>query len=150
MSAVTVLTAAMLDAAVPEPPAELHPVRVMGRYLDGAAHYLPAEPRPTAVAAGALAWTSGAAASAAIGAVVERITKIKCAYLGGFPLPAGFALWPMFARRMLLDEVVAVESALAESVDAGRAAVSRLLSRVVSALTETQVIDTASINVDEL
>ena len=55
----------------------------------------------------------------------------------------GLALKPLFAWRMLRDEVLAVEAALGESLDAGRARLARLVSRDVSALTESEVRESA-------
>jgi adenosylcobinamide-phosphate synthase len=55
----------------------------------------------------------------------------------------GLLLKPLLAWRMLADEAMAVETALRESLDAGRARLSRLVSRDTSALTETDVREAA-------
>ena len=55
----------------------------------------------------------------------------------------GALLKPMLSWRMLRDEVRAVEAALAESLEAGRQRVSWLVSRDVTALSETQVREAA-------
>jgi len=55
----------------------------------------------------------------------------------------GVALKPMLAWRMLRDEVRAVEQALGQGLDAGRAQVARLASRDTRALDATQVRETA-------
>ncbi|MBU0830030.1 MAG: adenosylcobinamide-phosphate synthase CbiB, partial [Gammaproteobacteria bacterium] len=52
-------------------------------------------------------------------------------------------LKPLLAWRMLHDEVMAVEVALGQSLPAGRAQLSRLVSRDVSALTAVQVRESA-------
>jgi adenosylcobinamide-phosphate synthase len=55
----------------------------------------------------------------------------------------GMLLKPLFAWRMLRREVQAVELALQESLDAGRARLSMLVSRDTTALTESQVRESA-------
>ncbi|WP_436639257.1 CobD/CbiB family cobalamin biosynthesis protein, partial [Paracidovorax avenae] len=52
-------------------------------------------------------------------------------------------LKPLLAWRMLRDEVVAVEDALAQSLEAGRERLSRLVSRDVHALQAVQVRESA-------
>ena len=52
-------------------------------------------------------------------------------------------LKPLLAWRMLRDEVLAVEDALATSLDAGRQRLSRIVSRDTRALTETEVRESA-------
>ena len=52
-------------------------------------------------------------------------------------------LKPMLAWTMLKNEVLAVDAALAQSLDAGRARLSWLVSRDTAALTETQVRESA-------
>jgi adenosylcobinamide-phosphate synthase len=51
----------------------------------------------------------------------------------------GVALWPLLSGRLLLDEVGAVERALAVDLEAGRVAVAQIVSRDVSGLPEAQV-----------
>ena len=58
-------------------------------------------------------------------------------------LVLGLLLKPMLAWRMLRDEVLKVEAALAQSLDAGRAQLAQLVSREVSQLSETQVRESA-------
>ena len=55
----------------------------------------------------------------------------------------GLLLKPMLAWAMLKSEVLAVEAALGESLDAGRERLSWLVSRDVTALTETEVLESA-------
>ncbi|MCL5965381.1 MAG: cobalamin biosynthesis protein, partial [Deinococcus sp.] len=52
-------------------------------------------------------------------------------------------LKPLFAFRMLLEEVGAVETALQRSLEAGRLQLSRIVSRDTSALSEAQVREAA-------
>ena len=123
----SVLVAAVLDVTVAEPPAALHPVVWIGRYLDGVAGAVPAEPPRSALAIGGAAWTAGAVVSVAAAVAVDR----AAGRVGG---PAricvrGTSLWPLLSARMLLREVRAVEGALARDPDAGRRALSRIVSR---------------------
>jgi adenosylcobinamide-phosphate synthase len=55
----------------------------------------------------------------------------------------GLLLKPLFAWRMLRDEVLAVEAALAVSLDAGRVQLGRLVSRDVNLLDEREVRESA-------
>ena len=58
-------------------------------------------------------------------------------------LVMGLALKPLLALAMLRSEVQAVEDALAESLEAGRKRLSWLVSRDTSALTESEVRESA-------
>jgi len=81
-----------------------------------------------AVVAGTVGWLleQGASRIGPMGAVLE-----------------GICLWPLFSLRMLHAEALAVETALTESVEAGRARLSRLVSRDVSRLSATDVREAA-------
>ncbi|TDC47358.1 cobalamin biosynthesis protein CobD [Jiangella ureilytica] len=137
-TAAAVVVAVVLDAAFREPPPAAHPVRWTGRYLAWSGKRVPSSPPGRAIAAGGLAWALGAVTAYGAGRLVWR----SAARLPGpvRPLVVGVALWPLFAHRMLLDEVAAVERALeAGGVEAGRAAVGRIVSRDVSGLTADEV-----------
>ncbi|RIQ17508.1 CobD/CbiB family cobalamin biosynthesis protein, partial [Jiangella rhizosphaerae] len=85
-----------------------------------------------------LAWVAGAATAYGAGVAVSRVAARLPSRVR--PLVVGTALWPLFAHRMLLDEVAGVERALtAGGVAAGRAAVGRIVSRDVSALTPEEI-----------
>ncbi len=141
-----VLVALGLDLAFGEPPARLHPVVAMGHYLGAVGRRVSrtvgAVPRPGAEFwLGALAWCFGAALvaalAAALGWAMEDMHPLaQTALLGAL-------LKPMLSWRMLRDEVRAVETALAESLAAGRARVGWLVSRDVTVLSETQVREAA-------
>ena len=150
--ALAVACALCIDRLFGEPPARCHPVVWMGRYLGAVGkHIAPASTAGSGVAGtrerarpfagGALAWSVGAIAAAALGALMAQLaTRLH-------PLAAalllGLLLKPLLAWRMLRDEVLAVEAALAGSLDAGRAQLARLVSRDVHALTAEEVRESA-------
>ena len=130
----TVLPAAMVLALLidrwwGEPPVRWHPVVWMGQGLDAMGRRIaPAagqgvRPNGRLFLAGALAWTVGAG-------VVVLIAWVAAWALGQTPwwvqaLALGVLLKPMLAWRMLRDEVRAVETALGESLAAGRERLAR-------------------------
>lgn len=138
MTAAAVLVAAALDATVREPPLAVHPVRITGRYLAAAEGWLRPDPPARAVISGGVAWGIGAASSAALGLAVERWAANR-SRRSVAAMVLGLGLWPLFSHRMLLDEVAGVEAALAESIEAGRTAVARIVSRDAFHLSEPQV-----------
>jgi len=128
------LVALSIDRLFGEPPAWLHPVVGMGRYLGGIGRHLHALPPAAAFTGGALAWLLGAALAGGLALALQQL------------LPAlllGLALKPLLAWRMLRDEVLAVEAALQQSVELGRQRLSRLVSRDTAALDATQVREAA-------
>jgi adenosylcobinamide-phosphate synthase len=134
---VSVLVAAALDAAVAEPPERLHPVVWTGCYLDGLARVVPAAPPGPALVAGAAAWSCGAAAALLAGRAMEGAAS----RLGrpGRVLVRGVALWPLMSARMLLAEVLAVESGLRRDTASGRVALARIVSRDTWELTPEEI-----------
>lgn len=124
--------ALLVDRLWGEPPAALHPVVAMGRYLGWAGKRLPQAPA-AAFTGGALAWCVGALT---VGALAAALQWAVLAWLPGWAaaLLLGLALKPMLAWRMLRDEVQAVETALGQSLAAGRARLAMLVSRDVAAL----------------
>lgn len=138
MAAGAVAVAAYCDVAWGEPHASLHPVVAMGRYLGAAGRWVLRRPSARAQCiAGMLAWNAGALVATVVAVALAQWAG-KLGPLGG-ALVVGVLLKPMGAWRVLRDEVGAVESALAESLEAGRERVSRLVSRDVAALSATQV-----------
>ncbi len=139
--------ALLLDVVCGEPAARWHPVVWMGRYLDWAGQRvapLAGASKPSMLttnwrifwhAAGL--WTVGATITTllAVGLydVVSAIPPIVSMLL------LGCALKPLFAWRMLRDEVLAVEAALCESLLAGRGRLAWLVSRDVASLTHGEV-----------
>ena len=139
-----------IDACFGEPPARWHPVVWIGRYLAWVGRRIAPAVAPAAThpgsgfktfVAGTLAWCAGAAisliAAMSVVALASQLPAIAAALL------TGIALKPLMAWRMLRGEVLAVEAALAGSLDAGRARLARLVSRDVSALGETEVRESA-------
>ena len=139
--------ALVIDRWLGEPPVRWHPVVWMGRYLGlvgrrFAPSGLAPDRRLGPFLAGALAWSAGAATAASAAWGLQRIVDAALPWWAG-PILVGLLLKPLLAWRMLRDEVLAVESALAVSLDAGRSRLARLVSRDVSGLTEAEVRESA-------
>ncbi|MFN3495202.1 MAG: adenosylcobinamide-phosphate synthase CbiB [Hydrogenophaga sp.] len=142
-----VLVALALDRAFGEPPARCHPVVAMGHYLSFmgrriAPLVVEAHRRPAlSFILGGLAWCLGVVFCGALAVVAAwSIT--------GWPwwaqaLALGVLLKPMLSWRMLRDEVRAVETALADSLPAGRERLSSLVSRDVRHFGEAAVRESA-------
>jgi adenosylcobinamide-phosphate synthase len=161
--ALALLIALAVDRWWGEPPVRLHPVVWMGNALAWAGAWLQRHSRQTpdrdlkAFVLGALIWIAGAAtflvASLLLQEGVELLTTRIDAHenanahawqsmlVAGVLL--GLLLKPMLAWAMLKSEVLAVEAALVESLDAGRERLSWLVSRDVTALTATEVRESA-------
>lgn len=141
------LLALAIDWSLGEPPTALHPVVWMGRYLEVVGHrialtpHTPARKNANTFWRGAIGWCAGAGAVALVAWMVDAGLRLLPWWAA---LPAlGLALKPMLAWRMLHAEVAAVETALAESLDAGRARLSRLVSRDVTLLSAAEVRESA-------
>jgi adenosylcobinamide-phosphate synthase len=146
---VAVWTALAVDRWFGEPPARWHPVVWMGRYLAVAGRCIAPLAGPAATlarvrpfAGGAAAWCFGALAVGAAAALIERAAWQHLPAWAGAVL-VGLMFKPLLAWRMLREEVLAVEAALAVSLDAGRTRLARLVSRDVGALTEAEVRESA-------
>ncbi|MGH6626506.1 MAG: adenosylcobinamide-phosphate synthase CbiB [Burkholderiaceae bacterium] len=140
------LVAWALDGMLGEPPARWHPVVWMGHYLGWAGRRLgvdapPSSPDLKAFGLGALAWWVGSAivliVSCGLQGLAQQLPGIAAALL------VGLALKPLLAWALLRDEVLAVEAALTQSLDAGRAQLARLVSRDVSQLSAVEVRESA-------
>jgi adenosylcobinamide-phosphate synthase len=139
--------ALLLDRLLGEPPARWHPVVWMGHYLGWMGrHIAPHDETPLGADfkrffAGALAWCLGAGAVAGLALLVQWAA-------GALPVWAamalmGVALKPLLSWRMLRREVLAVEQALTQSLDAGRERLGHLVSRDVTRLDESLVRESA-------
>ena len=141
VAAGSMLVALLLDHFFGEPPVWAHPVVAMGRFLGALGPRLVTWRPAAAFIGGASAWLLGAAMVAALAVAADHALR-------GLPWPVaalalGVLLKPLLAWRMLRDEVAAVEAALAESLDAGRTRLQRLVSRDVSQLDASQVRESA-------
>jgi adenosylcobinamide-phosphate synthase len=147
-SALSLLVALVIDRAVGEPRAAWHPVVWMGRALGAMGRrFAPvrerAEPGFDAArwALGVLGWCAGAL-------VVVAVAWAAQAALSGLgpwwsALLTGVLLKPLMAWRLLREEVLAVESALSQSLAQGRERLSHLVSRDTQALNESAVRESA-------
>ncbi|KPF46704.1 hypothetical protein IP80_15525 [beta proteobacterium AAP65] len=127
------------DAVFGEPRNALHPVAWLGRALGPLGRALLRLPPAAAFIGGALAWCTLALLCGAAAWAWQNAALAAPAWAAVLLL--ALALKPMFAWRMLRDEVQAVEAALAgggaagaESLAAARTQLARLVSRDVSAL----------------
>lgn len=141
-AALTLLLAAVLDRAFGEPRNAWHPVAWFGRAAQPWGSGLLRLPPRAALVAGGLAWTL------AVGGVTGLAWLFQYA-LDRLASPwwaaavTALLLKPAMSFRMLHDEVAAVEAALQQSLDAGRARVALLCSRDVSTLDADAVRETA-------
>ncbi len=137
-----------IDRLLGEPPLRWHPVAWMGRWLAWAGERLAPRVGEARVLSdarvfwfAALSWCAAAAAFFAVAWLFQDWVLTQPAWLAALAL--GLFLKPLLAWAMLHDEVLAVERALGESLDAGRAQLARLVSRDVSALSAHQVRESA-------
>ncbi|MCH7344504.1 adenosylcobinamide-phosphate synthase CbiB [Pelomonas sp. CA6] len=141
--------ALLVDRLFGEPPARLHPVVAMGRYLGAFSARLTALPARAALVAGGLAWLLGALLCAAIALALETLLwQVLTPWRGaagwlGTALLLGLLLKPLLAWRMLADEVAEVEAALQRSLDEGRQRLARLVSRDTASLQAHEVREAA-------
>jgi adenosylcobinamide-phosphate synthase len=148
-AALAVICAFAIDVRLGEPRARWHPVVWIGRALGSCgAPWADVAPR-TAFRRGVMVWLALALASAGAGAAV---TAAVLAITGRMTTPGrevlqalllGLSLKPLLAWQLLHDEVAAVDVALETSLDAGRSRLRRLCSRDASALSATQVRESA-------
>lgn len=153
--ALALLLALWIDARLGEPPARVHPVVWMGHYLQACGRVSVRYPAALAFGLGALAWCLGAALAGALAWGLQAFAfgqLGRAGAVGGWPHWAGAALGlagmagllkSMLAWRMLRDEVAAVEAALAESLEAGRARLAMLVSRDTAQLSVSEVRESA-------
>ena len=140
--------ALLVDHVWGEPSARWHPVVWMGQWLGWVGRWaapLAGSPLATARSGpfvrGAAGWCLGALAVGGV-AVLLQIALSRLPAWAAVPL-LGMLLKPLLAWRMLRDEVLAVDAALATSLDAGRAQLARLVSRDVATLSAEEVRESA-------
>lgn len=146
------LVALVVDHCWGEPPARWHPVVWMGHALGWASRRL----APTAATVGsdwrsfwlfAILWCVLATVASGSYALLQWATLHFLRDSSAAPLLTGalLGLWlkPLLSWRMLRHEVQAVEAALGQSLDAGRARLAWLVSRDVTTLDAVQVRESA-------
>ena len=141
IGATAVLLAWALDAGFAEPRNACHPVAWFGRAVAPAGRFVLTLRPACAGVAGAIAWALAVGAVAAAAWWLQRGIDAAPPWLAAVLL--ALTLKPAFAWRMLVDEVRAVEQALASGLDAGRRRLGRLCSRDVSQLDGAGVRETA-------
>lgn len=137
----TVLLALILDWFLREPPARLHPVVWMGGYLKWVGRPLTALRPRWALLMGSAFWLLGAGLVA--GSYTALEVFLRRLDMGLELLLTALLLKPLFAFRMLLDEVAAVEEALQQDLQKARQRLSNLVSRPTAALSESEVREAA-------
>ncbi|BCN40188.1 cobalamin biosynthesis protein CobD [Alicycliphilus denitrificans] len=146
VAAVALLLALAIDRWWGEPPAALHPVVWMGRALGACgARVAPAQATGRDLWSFWLAALVWCALTAIVLVVSGALQWAALAYLPawGAALALGLLLKPLLAWRMLRREVLAVEAALGESLEAGRARLAWLVSRDVRQLDAAAVRESA-------
>jgi adenosylcobinamide-phosphate synthase len=154
--ALAIVVAFAVDQVLGEPPARVHPVVWIGRALASLGAPWPTQRPRSAFLRGMAGWIALAAicvgfawaAESAIsyaagrGAAMAGHNAVPLQYLlQGILL--GLMLKPLLAWRMLRDEVLAVERALGDSLQAGRDRLRRIVGRDVAELSETVVRESA-------
>lgn len=129
---VALLLAWLWDAVLGEPPNVWHPVAWLGRLLKPLGERLIPQADFVAFSGGALIWTAFAVGLGFSAYVWQRQATTWPLWLAAPAL--ALVLKPMFAWRMLRDEVASVEKALTHSVEAARTQLSRLVSRDVTTM----------------
>jgi adenosylcobinamide-phosphate synthase len=138
---VSIVLALLIDRWWGEPPARLHPVVWMGHYLRLAGKSLPDRGRTMAFFLGTAYWLAGAALVAAAYAYAGVVLARLPLWLN--LLLTAVLLKPLFALRMLLGEVAAVEQALAQDIESGRARLALNVSRDTAQLDSSEVRESA-------
>ena len=137
----SIILALLIDRCWGEPPARLHPVVWMGHYLKRAGKGLPDRGPKMAFFLGTAYWLAGAAVVAAVygyaGLVLARLPLWLDVSL------TALLLKPLFALRMLLGEVAAVEQSLTQGIDSGRARLALIVSRDTTQLDSSEVRESA-------
>jgi adenosylcobinamide-phosphate synthase len=134
---VSIILALLIDRWLGEPPARLHPVVGMGRYLKLAGRGLPDHGPAVSFSLGAAYWLAGAvlvvAAYGYAGILLGRLPPWLNISL------TALLLKPLFALRMLLGEVAAVEQSLGQGLECGRARLALIVSRDTSQLDPSEI-----------
>lgn len=141
--------ALLVDHRFGEPPASWHPVVWIGQLLDRVGHRLPNLQPVAAFLGGAAVWLIVGSVVVSSTWLIERGVESLWQPTNAWVRVAGVAVFngillkPLFAWRMLYEEVAAVEHALQIGVDAGRARIARIAGRDPTRLTSIEVRETA-------
>lgn len=142
LAALSLLLAAVLDRAFGEPRNAWHPVAWFGCAVQPWGSMLLRLAPAAAWVAGGLAWALAVGGVALLAwALQQGLDALNAPWVA--TVAAALLLKPTMSFRMLHDEVAAVEAALQQSLDAGRARVALLCSRDVSTLDAPAVRETA-------
>ena len=137
----SIILALLIDRWWGEPPAHLHPVVWMGHYLKRAGKGLADRGPKMAFFLGTAYWLAGAVLVAAAygyaGLMLARLPLWLDVSL------TALLLKPLFALRMLLGEVAAVEQSLTQGIDSGRARLALIVSRDTTQLDSSEVRESA-------
>jgi adenosylcobinamide-phosphate synthase len=139
--ALALLVAWALDAFFGEPPNPVHPVAWLGKLLWPLGCRLRVLPQNAAFWGGAASWIVLAGGAGWLAWWVQK-QLLGLAWWWSIPLLA-LLLKPMFAWRMLRDEVLAFEDALTLGLEPARERLSQLVSRDLSDLDEDTLRETA-------
>lgn len=146
---VSIGVALLVDARFGEPPASWHPVVWIGRLLDRVGQRLPELHPVAAFLSGMGAWVMVGSLFVSSAWLVERGVESLWApttlwvRVVGAAVFNGILLKPLFAWRMLREEVAAVEPALQIGLGAGRVRIARIAGRDPARLTPVEVRETA-------
>ena len=137
----SIVLALLIDRWWGEPPARLHPVVWMGHYLRYAGKRLPDHGRTMAFFLGTAYWLAGAVLVAGAYAYAGLMFARLPLWLN--LLLTAVLLKPLFALRMLLGEVAAVEQSLTQNIESGRARLALIVSRDTAQLDSSEVRESA-------
>ena len=137
----SIVLALLIDRWWGEPPARLHPVVWMGNYLKYAGKGLPDRGPAMAFFLGTAYWLAGAALVAAAYAYAGLMLAKLPLWLD--LVLTAVLLKPLFALRMLLGEVAAVEQALGQGIESGRSRLALIVSRDTAQLDASEVRESA-------
>lgn len=137
--------ALLIDRLFGEPPTAAHPVIWMGRLLDVLGRNLPHKPASSAFIAGILGWCVGAIVSITLATLLQFALVSLLLHVDSVMLTAvllAIFLKPLLSLRLLLEECLGVECAIAQSVENGRKQTAGICSRDTSSLDVTALRET--------
>ncbi|GGH58740.1 cobalamin biosynthesis protein CobD [Comamonas phosphati] len=142
---IAVLVALALDRLWGEPPVWLHPVVYMGKLLGVIGKCIAPHQEKQRdwiqFVAGVIAWCVLAAMVFVVYGLLQFLLPYEPWWLAGVLM--GVLLKPLLSWRMLRDEVLAVEAALQQSLEAGRERLTWLVSRDTAQLDAATVRESA-------